>query len=105
VAAPPDINVSTASSPSPEDLPRNAAELLGRERDLPNGVGELRACWKELPATLPLWPETGTLLGLGRAATFRAAARGDLPVVTLGRRKLALTVPLLKMLGLDLDRS
>jgi hypothetical protein len=69
---------------------------------LPVTVAELREHWRELPPTLPLWPETGQLLGLSRAATFRAAARGDFEVVTLGRRKLALTVPLLKLLGLDL---
>jgi hypothetical protein len=81
---------------------RDSAALLARERDLPRGVGALQAHWRELPATLPLWPQTGQLLGLSRAATFRAAARGDFEVVTLGRRKLALTVPLLKLLGLDL---
>jgi hypothetical protein len=69
---------------------------------LPLTVAELWEHWRELPPTLPLWPQTGQLLGLSRAATFRAAARGDFPVVTLGRRKLTLTVPLLRLLGLDL---
>jgi hypothetical protein len=84
-----------------DDL-RDSAALIARERDLPRGVGALQARWRDLPATLPLWPETGQLLGLSRAATFRAAARGDFQVVTLGRRRLALTVPLLKLLGLEL---
>ena len=84
-----DTKVIAASSPAP----------VG---DLPCDVGSLQEHWRELPATLPLWPQTGQLLGLSRAATFRSAARGDFPVVTLGRRKLALTVPLLKLLGLDL---
>ena len=73
-----------------------------RTSDLPCDVGSLQERWRELPATLPLWPQAGKLLGLSRAATFRAAARGDFQVVTLGRRKLALTVPLLKLLGLEL---
>lgn len=87
-----------------DDLLRNGADLAAHERELPYGIGALQARWRDLPATLPLWPETGQLLGLSRAATFRAAARGDFPVVTLGRRRLALTVPLLNLLGLDLDR-
>ncbi len=69
----------------------------------PLDVGYCRDHWREMGVTLPLWPDTGRLLGLSRAATFRAAARGDFPVVTLGRRRLALTVPLLKFLGLELD--
>jgi hypothetical protein len=89
-------------APGESDDLRGSATLLARERDLPRGVGALQARWRDLPPTLPLWPATGQLLGLSRAATFRAAARGDFPVVTLGRRKLALTVPLLKLLGLDL---
>ncbi len=61
--------------------------------------------WRELGTTLPLWPQTGQLLGLSRAATYRAAARGDFPVVTLGGRRLALTLPLLKWLGVPLDEG
>ena len=30
-------------------------------------------------------PEAGALLGLGRNASYEAAARGDLPVVRLGK--------------------
>lgn len=30
-------------------------------------------------------PEAGAKLGLGRSAAYEAAARGDLPVVKLGR--------------------
>ena len=70
------------------------------DQDIPTlDVGYVQTHWREMPVTLPLWPETGNLLGLSRAATFRAAARGDFPVVTLGRRRLALTVPLLRALG------
>ena len=42
------------------------------------------------PATLPLWPAVGKRLGLGRAATYEAYHRGDLPVKVLkiGKRLL-----------------
>lgn len=36
-------------------------------------------------------PEAGAKLGLGRSAAYEAAARGDLPVVKVGR---ALRVPI-----------
>jgi hypothetical protein len=42
-------------------------------------------------------------LGLTRAPLYRAMGRGELPIVKLGRRTLILTVPLLRMLGIDLD--
>jgi hypothetical protein len=51
------------------------------------------------PATIPLWPDTGKLLGISRGATYLAAARGDIPTVRIGGRILALVGPLHKMLG------
>ena len=30
-------------------------------------------------ATMPLWPDVGQILGLGRSATYDAAARGEIP--------------------------
>jgi hypothetical protein len=36
-------------------------------------------------AVLPLWPETGQILGLCRAATYAAAQRGDIKTIRLGR--------------------
>lgn len=32
--------------------------------------------------------EAGKLLGLGRSASYDAARRGELPVISIGRRKL-----------------
>ncbi|WP_208542859.1 helix-turn-helix domain-containing protein [Nocardioides euryhalodurans] len=43
-----------------------------------------------LPATLTV-PEAGTLLGLGRDASYAAANRGELPVLRIGRRLLVPT--------------
>jgi hypothetical protein len=36
-------------------------------------------------AVLPLWPETGKVLGLCRGATYAAAAKGDIKTIRLGR--------------------
>jgi hypothetical protein len=51
--------------------------------------------------TLDLWPETGTVLGLSRSATYAAAARGDIPTIRFGRRILVSTAQLRRLLGLD----
>lgn len=39
--------------------------------------------------------------GLGRAASYAAAGRGELPVIPQGRRKLVPTAVLRRKLGLD----
>ena len=36
--------------------------------------------------TIPVWPDTGKLLGLGRNATYDDIARGEIPVLRFGRR-------------------
>ena len=36
--------------------------------------------------TLPVWPDVGRMLGLGRNATYDAIARGEIPVIRFGRR-------------------
>lgn len=47
-------------------------------------------------------PEVGRLLfGLKPAASYKAAARGDFPVITSGRRKVVPTAKLRQMLGMD----
>jgi hypothetical protein len=50
---------------------------------------------------LPLWPETGTILGLCRNATYDAAARGDIKTIQLGRLKRVPSTWLKAKLGLD----
>ena len=42
--------------------------------------------------------EAGRLLGLGRTSAYRAARRGNLPVVRIGRRRLAVPRPALEEL-------
>jgi excisionase family DNA binding protein len=39
-------------------------------------------------------PEAGRLLGLGRNASYEAAARGEIPILKFGKR---LRVPVLKL--------
>jgi hypothetical protein len=50
---------------------------------------------------LPLWPETGRLLHLGRGATYAAAERGEIETVDFGRLKRVPTAWLRRRLGLD----
>ena len=42
--------------------------------------------------------EAGKLLGLGRVSAYRAAQRGDLPVVQIGKRKLVSVIGLNRMM-------
>ncbi len=48
-----------------------------------------------------MWPETGHLMGLSKAATYDAVARGDIPSIRIGRRLLVPTAALRRMLALD----
>ena len=50
---------------------------------------------------MPLWPETGTLLGLRRGATYAAAARGEIKTVGIGRLRRVPTAWLKRKLGLE----
>ena len=44
-------------------------------------------------------PEAGQLLGLSRDAAYRAANAGEIPTLTLGRRKVVPVATLLAMVG------
>ena len=46
-------------------------------------------------------PEAGALVGLGRAASYDAARRGDLPTIKIGRRMWVPTAKFRSMLGLE----
>jgi hypothetical protein len=45
-------------------------------------------------------PEAGRALGIGRDSAYRAAAAGELPTLTLGRRLVVPVPKLLELLGL-----
>lgn len=46
-------------------------------------------------------PEAGELLGLGRDASYAAAAKGEIPTLRFGRRLVVPVPKLLAMLGAD----
>ncbi len=56
----------------------------------------------ELPPTLSV-EHAAKLLGVSRSAAYRAAASGQLPTISFGRRLLVPTSRLLEMLGLPLE--
>jgi hypothetical protein len=49
--------------------------------------------------TLPLWPETGTVLGLRRNSTYAAAKSGDIKTLRFGRLLKVPTAWLRQQLG------
>jgi hypothetical protein len=51
-------------------------------------------------AVLPLWPETGRVLGLRRGATYAAAKSGEIKTILFGRLKRVPTAWLKAKLGL-----
>jgi hypothetical protein len=50
---------------------------------------------------LPLWPEVGRLLHLGRGATYAAAERGEIEIVEIGKLKRVPTAWLKRKLGIS----
>ena len=48
-------------------------------------------------------PEAGRVFGLGRSASYAAAARGEIPTLRIGRRLVVPTAQLRRLLGLDDD--
>jgi excisionase family DNA binding protein len=49
--------------------------------------------------------EAGELLGISRAFAYELVARGELPVICLGRRRLVPKVALLALVGMGTDRD
>lgn len=50
-------------------------------------------------------PEAGQLLSLGRDSAYRAAERGELPTLKLGRRLLVPVPRLLELLGASIPEN
>jgi hypothetical protein len=44
-------------------------------------------------------PTAGAMAGLGRNASYAAAARGEMPLIKFGKLKKVLATPWLRMLG------
>jgi excisionase family DNA binding protein len=54
---------------------------------------------EELPPTVTI-EQAGRMLGISRRSAYRAAARGDLPTLRVGRRLIVPTARLLHLLGM-----
>ena len=67
-------------------------------------VAELMLEVAELPPTISV-EHAAKLLGVSRSAAYRAAASGQLPTITFGRRLLVPTPRLLEMLGLPVEEQ
>jgi hypothetical protein len=52
----------------------------------------------DAPATITV-PQAGAVLGISRGGAYRAAAAGELPVLTIGRRLLVPVGALLTLVG------
>jgi excisionase family DNA binding protein len=77
---------------------------MGRSRALARTAKAVLPLAEEQP-TIKLWPDTGRALGCGRSAIYEAAARGEIPVIRLGRKIVVPTAALRRMLHLDDDES
>ena len=55
---------------------------------------------ESLPATITV-EQAAEILGISRSAAYRAVARGEIPVIRIGRRLLVPTAKLLAMLGIE----
>jgi len=95
-----------------ELLPRTADPLRHPQASTPEPDGRLtsnsdhRDASQTIPQpqdrpTLQLWPQVGKILGLGRAATYEAARRGDIPTIRFGRRLVVPTAALRRLLAID----
>jgi hypothetical protein len=51
--------------------------------------------------TIPLWPDAGRALGLGRSSTYASAERREIPTLRIGGRVVVPTAALRRMLQLD----
>lgn len=54
---------------------------------------------ESLPATITV-EHAAEILGISRSSAYRAAARGEIPVIRIGRRLLVPTAKFLAMLGM-----
>jgi hypothetical protein len=50
---------------------------------------------------VPLWPHVGLAFDISRTAVYRAAARGEIDTIDVGRLKKAKTAPLRRKLEID----
>jgi excisionase family DNA binding protein len=63
-------------------------------------IDDLRKC-----VTVPLWPEAGQLLGIGKNSTYAAAKSGEIPVLKIGGRYLCSAPALLRLIEADVTTA
>jgi excisionase family DNA binding protein len=73
-------------------------ELRSSRSEAESRVARTVADVAELPPTISV-EDAAKLLGVSRSMAYRAAASGQLPTITFGRRLLVPTFRLLEMLG------
>lgn len=59
---------------------------------------EVKMAERDERLCLNVWPETGRLLGLSKNSTYKAARRGEIPTVRIGKRLLVPRKALLELL-------
>ena len=55
--------------------------------------------------TMPLWPDAGKALGLGKNQTYEGARKGEIPTIRVGRRILVPLAAFNRMLGIEPQRA
>ena len=55
------------------------------------------------PLAVPLWPDAGQMLGLGKCAAYEKAARGEIRTLPMPGRRLVPISWLSEILGCDID--
>lgn len=83
------------------DLSTRKVTLMTSTRTTDHQAGDRTIPVPDEAPTIPLWPAAGRAVGLGRSATYDAAARGDIPTIRLGRRIVVPTASLRRLLGMD----
>ena len=63
-------------------------------------LDEARRLAAQFPPLIPI-ETAGALVGMSRTGSYVAAARGELPVLAFGRRRMVVTARWLAILGLD----
>jgi hypothetical protein len=65
-------------------------------------LDEARRLASQFPPLIPI-ETAGALVGMSRTGSYEAAARGELPLLAFGRRRMVVTARWLAMLGLETD--
>lgn len=75
------------------DKTKSNLKIVNRQEANPTGIDQ---------ATIRLWPDAGRRLGIGRAAAYQAAKRGEIPVLRIGRKLLVPRTAFERLLGGEL---